>query len=81
MYTFTETVVCSIQELQREFCGVHITPNGKFALVNGVVHITPHVTWYNDMAILYNLPSLQLNKYLYHLCTKVNSASVTLKIL
>ena len=33
---------------------VHITPNGKFALENGVVHITPNVTWYNDMAIFNN---------------------------
>ena len=46
---------------------VHITPNEKFALENGVVHIAPNVTWYNDMAIFNNLPSLQLNEYLYHL--------------
>ena len=47
---------------------VYITPNGKFELENGVVHITPNVTWYNDMAIFNNLPSLQLNEYWYHLC-------------
>ena len=59
---------------------VHITPNGKFALENGVVHITPNVTWYTDMVIFNNLPSLQLCEYLYHLC-EMNSGSVTLKIL
>ena len=36
MYTFTETVLFSNKELQREFYGgPYYTPNGKFALENG----------------------------------------------
>ena len=30
-----------------------------------MVHITPNMTWYNDMVIFNNLSPLQLNKYLY----------------
>ena len=51
-----------------EFCGGPYYPNGKFVLENGVVHIIINVTWYNDTEIFNNLPSLQLNEYLYQLC-------------
>ena len=60
---YVQSKNCSVNSMV-----VHSTPNGKFALENGVVHITPNVTWYNDLAIFNNLPSLQLNESLYHLC-------------
>ena len=69
MYTFTETVLFSNKELQREFYGGPYYPEWKICIGKRVVHIIPNMTWYNDMAIFNNLLPLQLNKkYLYHLC-------------
>ena len=68
MYTFTETVLFSKKELQREFYGGPYYREWKICIGKRVVHITPNMTWYNDMAIFNNLSPLQLNKYLNHLC-------------
>ena len=68
MYTFTETVLFSNKELQREFYAGPYYPEWKICIGKRMVHITPNMTWYNDMVIFNNLSPLQLNKYLYHLC-------------
>ena len=64
MYTFTETVLFSNKELQREFYGGSYYHEWKIGFGKRVVHINPNMTWYNDMAIFNNLSPLQLNKYL-----------------
>ena len=67
MHTFTETVLCSNKEMQREFYGGTSYPEWKICIGKRVVHITPTMNWYNDMAIFNNLSPLQLNEDLYHL--------------
>ena len=39
-----------MEELQREFYGGPYYPERKICIGKRVVHITPNVTWYNDMA-------------------------------
>ena len=66
LYTFTETVLCSIEELKSEFYGGPYYLALKICIGKRGGPYYP--SWYNDMAIFNNLPSLQLDKFLYHLC-------------
>ena len=50
LYTFTEAVLFSNKELKREFYDGQYYTEWKICIGKRVVHITPNMTWYNDMA-------------------------------